>query len=251
MKTLFTFVKFQKFFLLILLSILIFGCKKQKQKENWIFYHDFSLGHHRWQTVYTLLDQPLKSPEIRGCWQSWQNKFACTSFAPIIGGECVLSSPWWLDPNHAPPGAGYLNLLLYNYIDTIFPGNKAGIDLTGKTLYLELRSKSLELKQSKLLFWFQTKASNGKHINFAFTAAPIILDQNRTIVKLKLTNKPADWTCLGSSIDRANTYDCVSIAEAITNVNLDFGLVILPTSDDPNPVKQPQGQILVKTIGLY
>lgn len=125
------------------------------------------------------------------------------------------------------------------------------MNLEDRTLYLKLRSSNLDLKQSKLLFWFQTKAINGKYINFAFTKVPIILDEEMKTLQVKFTGNSADWICLGSNERRTDTYDCIALKDAISDVNIDFGLIIFPTSDDPSPLKQPEGQIFIKAIGIY
>src|SRR5712672_957512 len=36
---------------------------------------------------------------------------------PVWDGVAYCHSPWWLDANHAPPGAGYLHLLMWIYTD--------------------------------------------------------------------------------------------------------------------------------------
>jgi len=36
---------------------------------------------------------------------------------PVWDGVAYCHSPWWLDANHAPPGAGYLHILLWLYTD--------------------------------------------------------------------------------------------------------------------------------------
>ena len=34
---------------------------------------------------------------------------------PVWDGVAYCYSPWWVDANHAPPGAGYLHMLLWVY----------------------------------------------------------------------------------------------------------------------------------------
>ena len=36
---------------------------------------------------------------------------------PVWDGVAYCHSPWWLDANHAPPGAGYLHLLMWTFTD--------------------------------------------------------------------------------------------------------------------------------------
>src|SRR4051812_41997460 len=46
-----------------------------------------------------------------GGWHGWISNAGGPKPLGLMDG-CVLSrSPWWIDYNHAPPGAGYMNLL--------------------------------------------------------------------------------------------------------------------------------------------
>src|SRR6266487_3006039 len=44
-----------------------------------------------------------------GGWLGWDGSGA--QRLEIQDGAAVSRSPWWIDTNHAPPGAGYLHLL--------------------------------------------------------------------------------------------------------------------------------------------
>ena len=46
-----------------------------------------------------------------GGWLGWRSNSEGASKLPIVDGAACSSSPWWIDYNHAPPGAGYLHLL--------------------------------------------------------------------------------------------------------------------------------------------
>src|SRR5258706_16071888 len=47
-----------------------------------------------------------------GGWSS-DRRYALT----VWDGVAYCYSPWWVDANHAPPGAGYLHLLLWMHTD--------------------------------------------------------------------------------------------------------------------------------------
>ena len=93
--------------------------------------------------------QPEQVPaESQACWTSWLGLQACNIDVPVEGERMVLQSPWWLDPNHAPPGAGYLSLLTWVYLDGE-PGSSthgmSKIDLRDATLRVAIRAQDLDL----------------------------------------------------------------------------------------------------------
>jgi hypothetical protein len=169
----------------------------------------------------------------------------------------VLASPWWLDNNHAPPGAGFLNLLA-----NTFMGKAAGpadpssaLDLTNGLFVFSLQTENLNLRGGQVLFWFQVVSPNGTYTNYALFGAPIyqgssVMQTDETYVYL--STDPGMWKCLGSADARSDTYGCsVSFQDAIKNVNNDFGLIVMPASSDPDPVVQPSGKILIRSMKLF
>ncbi len=89
---------------------------------------------------------------------------------PILDGVAYCYSPWYLDSHHAPPGAGYLHMLMYLYTrgDLVgadrkdhLRGNRfieqnKSTDLTGARLTVRLRG-DVDLQGAKLVLLIQGK----------------------------------------------------------------------------------------------
>jgi len=150
--------------------------------------------------------------------------------------------PWWLDPNHRPPGGyGYLMLLGWTQMKlwNLCVGMESyTIDLTNGLLEFNMYVDDLDLKGANVVFWFQTNvdfdAPYGKYVNFALTAYPIesfVVEGAWTNVALPLDPSEDDWTCMGAAA--GTRYGCAPIDEAMRDVNTNFGFIIIPIAD-PN-----------------
>lgn len=233
------------------------GCGGGSQTRSLLYAIDFAQGNSQWTTVRTLLDDGNLPQNPIGCFTSWRGKNACTVIAPVENGNMILESPWWLDNNHAPPGAGYLNLLAFTYMGkpTGPADPTSALDLTNGLFVISMKTENLDLKGAQLLFWFQVVSPNGKYTNYALIGAPIyqgssVMQSNQIYVYLPNDSKM--WQCLGSSDARSDTYGCsISFQDAIKNVNNDFGLIIMPTQSDPTPNLQPSGKIFIESMKLF
>jgi hypothetical protein len=223
-----------------------------------LYRHDFMEGAGGWSTARTLLAADQLPAQYQECWISWLSLYACNIDAPVAGQRMVLESPWWLDPNHAPPGAGYLSLLSWLYLDGAAGSTTQGLrtlDLRDATLRLELRAQNLDLAGGRLRFWFQTTMPDGRFANFVYTRTSIdaSLPPNGSepvLVEIDLSAQPAAWTCLGAASARADFYGCMDVGQALRAVDQDFGVIIFPVSDSPAPADQPSGRIEIQSIEL-
>ena len=240
------------------LCALLAACGGDDSEGRVVHQQDFSEGSGGWSTALTLLQPEQVPAEKQSCWTSWLGLQACTVDAPIEGERMVLQSPWWLDPNHAPPGAGYLSLLTWVYLDGP-PGSSThgvgAIDLRDATLRIAIRAQDLDLKGSHLHFWFQTAMPDGRFANFVYTRAPIdalfVPGGNALeLIELDLSSDPQAWTCLGAASDRVDTYGCTNIGDALHAVNNDFGFILFPVSGSPLPEHQPSGRFEIQSIEL-
>ena len=230
----------------------------QARYEQVLIRHDFANGSGGWNTAKTLLEPHQLPAEFQACWTSWLSLTACTIDVPVAGDRMVLESPWWLDPNHAPPGAGYLGLVTWTYLDggpdeTTF--GVPALDLRDVTLRVALRAENLDLKGSHLNFWFQTTMPDGRFANFVYQRAPIErhLPANGSdleLVEITLSGDPDAWTCLSTAPDRADFYGCMDVREAMSAVDNDFGFILFPVSGSPLPEDQPSGRIEIQSIEL-
>jgi len=220
-----------------------------------LYQHDFSNGSGGWHTVVLDVDPAQPPADSLACFTEGV-KTNCYVPVPTIDGHMVLQSPWFHDPNHAPPGAGYLSLLTFVYLRGFAGADTAQlpeIDLRGLMLRASMKTEHLDVKEGSLYFWFQMLAPDGRWVNYAYTGRSIsslLRDEKFTEVRLRFTPDPASWTCLGASDVRSDFYGCIPLEDAMSHVNGDFGFVILPVNENPLAELQPSGKIEMEWIEL-
>jgi hypothetical protein len=220
-----------------------------------LYRHDFSNGPGGWHTVMLDVDPARPPANALACF-SEEIKTNCYVPVNTVDGHMLLESPWFHDPNHAPPGAGYLSLLTFVYLRGFGGADTAHLpelDLRNLLLRVSMKSEHLDVKEGSLYFWFQMLAPDGRWVNYAYTARPInvaLRDEQFVEIRLRLSSDPASWTCLGASAVRADFYGCIPLVEAISHVNADFGFVILPVNEIPLEEMQPSGKIELRWVEL-
>ncbi|HEY7639578.1 MAG TPA: hypothetical protein VH814_07625 [Steroidobacteraceae bacterium] len=220
-----------------------------------LYRHDFSDGPGGWHTVMLDVDPSRPPANALAC---FTEGIKTNCYVPVntVDGHMLLESPWFHDPNHAPPGAGYLSLLTFVYLRGFAGADTAQLpelDLRGLLLRVSMKTEHLDVKEGSLYFWFQMLAPDGKWVNYAYTARPLnvsLRDEGFTEVRLRFISDPGSWTCLGSSEVRADFYGCIPLEEAMSHVNGDFGFVILPVNENPLEELQPSGKIALQWIEL-
>ncbi len=71
-----------------------------------------------------------------GGWYGWIDNFSGPRRLPIRDGALLSHSPWWIDYNHAPPGAGYLHML-FCLTTKLSSMGEALIDASGQNRFAE------------------------------------------------------------------------------------------------------------------
>jgi hypothetical protein len=155
----------------------------------------------------------------------------------------VSSSPWWIDPNHAPPGVGYLHLVAYAYHENFLDGgvieppqDGRPIDLRNARVTIRWRAPTLRLPEAaRFRFWFQTAvtASDGvtrRYVNYMLSARSLVPrggnEWQSDTLELSASNR--DYRCLGSNPTRTDTYGCgIDAVSALTAWNVDLGFIIV------------------------
>lgn len=166
---------------------------------------------------------------------------------PVFDGVAHLFGPWYLDSHHAPPGAGYLNMLMYLYTKSdnesrggpnAFIRGQYSRDLRHAKLTLRLRGE-MDLQGAQMVVLVQSKTAKTT-ANFVLTGQPFRIEKNWTEQTVTLTPDPAQWTCLGARESKKNQYGCDDIATVLADVNVDLMLVLFPLNVVPvKPVSQP------------
>lgn len=162
----------------------------------------------------------------------------------VWDGVAYCYSPWWVDANHAPPGAGYLHMVMWLYTDkkwyqiddeytrrlpykySPFAEQGKSKNLTNAKLTVRLRGE-VDLKSAQLLFLVQGKTDKTT-ANYVLTGQPFKITRDWTEQTSTLTPDPQQWTCLGSRWDMTDEYGCDDVSKVLTDVNIDIIFVLLP-----------------------
>jgi hypothetical protein len=215
-----------------------------------------------------------------GGWYGWISNAAGPK--PLeVRDSCALSrSPWWIDYNHAPPGAGYLHLL-YMLNTGGRPGEhqrevegenrfvKGGFptDFTNARFSLRLKGE-LEARGAQLLLLCQA-VQEGICSGWLLTGRPFRVTRDWSEQSALLEPDPALWTCLGSRHDRADYYGVLPLERVLGDVNTDILLVLHPLdvapmgplAGDPHRLRPerdypvwrgrlPEGYVLLDEVGI-
>jgi len=159
-------------------------------------------------------------------------------------GVVTSRSPWWIDYNHAPPGAGYMNLLFMMY--TRGPQGETYLEAGGRNTFIEgnystnftdarftLRLKGeMEMRNTQLLLLVQ--AVVGKRCSgWLLTGQPFQVTPDWSEQTVTLAPDESQWTCLGSRHDRTDFYGHIELATILSDVNTDILLVTYPLDVQP------------------
>jgi hypothetical protein len=162
-----------------------------------------------------------------------------------IRDSCAISrSPWWIDYNHAPPGAGYMHLLYMLFTagaagehqrkvagPNRYIAGGFGTDFTGARITLRLRGELLA-RDTQLHLLCQG-IHNSICTGWLLTgqAFEVKSDWSEQTVVCALDKE--HWTCLGSRHDRADFYGRAPLATVLSDVNTDILLVLYPLDIAP------------------
>lgn len=168
-------------------------------------------------------------------------------------GAVVTRSPWGVDFNHGPPGAGYLHLLMC-FITA--PADKANFDwtlpyggvnrfvrdgysrdFTNVRMTFRVRG-NLEKRGAELMLLIQTDVGPVR-TNWVLDKQPIAVNKEWTDTTLTLAPDDKQWTCLGTRGPGADCdhYGFAPIADALRDVNVNMILGLFPLNMVP---MQPQ-----------
>ena len=179
-----------------------------------------------------------------GGWFGWYDN--ARGPKPLERGEsCVISrSPWWIDYNHAPPGAGYMHLL-FMLLTSGHPGENHrevsgenrfvnggfSTNFTNAKLTLRLKGELID-RNTQLLLLCQ-----GVHqeicSGWLLTGQPITVTSEWTEQTITAVEDESAWTCLGSRHDRTDSYGRTPLQTVLGDVNADILLVLFPLDIEP------------------
>ena len=198
----------------------------------------------------------------------------------VWDGVAYCYGPWYLDANHAPPGAGYLHMLMYLHTKArhVGPYGKPNRfvdggysrDLTNAKLTLRLRGV-LEDKGARLCLLVQAEGPNNSwpRPNYTLTGQPFTITREWSEQSIVLSPDAAQWTYMGARHDLAAKYGSdLDIGTVLRDVSVDLILVLFPLTvvpvgevDDmhrrwagreyqPDIRHLPRGLIMIDTISI-
>jgi hypothetical protein len=171
----------------------------------------------------------------------------------VRDGAAVSRGPWWVDPNHAPPGAGYLHILFAMHTH-FWPEWKAAFDKWGvngfiaggyptdfRNARITCRLKGrLEARGARLTLLAQAKLkSSGLWVNQALATQSLVVTPDWSEQTLTLTPDQRAWTQLGNRHDTTGFYGPGPINELLGDLNGDILFVLFPL--DVRPVEPFHG----------
>lgn len=163
---------------------------------------------------------------------------------PVREGAIWSWGPWWVDYNHAPPGAGYLQLLMClatrgpfgehqlevggrnRFVEGSYP-----LDFRGARLTVRLKGE-MEPPQARVCVLVQG-SHGGKVSGWVLSGAPLKIGPEYSNQTLELKPDPALWTCLGVRRGREEMYGAIPLETILGIVNVNLYLVVFPVHPRP------------------
>lgn len=179
-----------------------------------------------------------------GGWMRVVDNYAPIAALPTRDGVVRCQGPWWVDYNHAPPGGGYLQLLMC--LITKGPAGestreaagenrfvKGGYptDLTNARMTLRLRG---ELEAAGTEFSVLIQGSiDGIVSGWVLTGQTFEVTPEWSEQTMTLAPDPSQWTSIGSRHDRTDTYGEKPLLDILRNVNVNMHLIMFPVKPRP------------------
>ena len=183
---------------------------------------------------------------------------------PVWDGVAHCHSPWSVDANHAPPGAGYLHVVMYllTYPEAmVSPDGHLGgpnrfveeghsRDLTNAKVTIRARG-TLDLAgplcnshrpvptpdaggvELTLLVQARLDGPPERTVNFILTGQPFAITPDWSEQTVQLVPDPEQWTGLGARHDLGHFYGHGDIAEVLRDVNHDIIFTLFPLNVVP------------------
>lgn len=166
--------------------------------------------------------------------------------------------PWWVDVNHAPPGAGYLHILFALHTAHLPNQPRSLLEIAGPNPFVDgnfptdfrnaritarMRGELENLHGAQLVFLAQGNISRDDKkpnwVNQVLVKQPFTITKDWSEQTITLVPDQSQWVNLGSRHDRTATYGVGPIETLLANLNGDFIFVLFPI--DAIPLKPIQG----------
>jgi hypothetical protein len=159
-------------------------------------------------------------------------------------GMVISRSPWWIDYNHAPPGAGYLHMLFCTFTRGPISEHYAEVggvnafvrggfptDFTDARFNVRLKGE-LESRGASLLLLVQATVQRMTSA-WVLSSQPFEVTADWSEQTVRCVPDVAQWTCLKARHDRQDFYGYVDLPTVLRDVNCDIMLVLFPLTVEP------------------
>ena len=154
-------------------------------------------------------------------------------------GSVTSRSPWWIDYNHAPPGAGYMHMVFS--LSTRGPETESIKDAGGPSRFvaggfptnfcdakLTVRTRGeLLIRGANLVLLVQGNVE-GIISGWVCTGRPLRVEKEWTEQSILLAPDAEDWTALGTRHDRGDMYGMKPLEKVLSNVDVNIMLILFP-----------------------
>ncbi len=179
-----------------------------------------------------------------GGWMRVANNFDPPAALPIRNGAVRCQGPWWVDYNHAPPGGGYLQLLMA--MVTHGPTTEAVREVAGRNRFtagryptdftnarITLRTRGeLEAAGTKLSLLIQGSV-DGITSGWVLSGDTFAVNSDWTETTVTAKPEASLWTSIGSRHDRTDTYGEKPLLQVLGNVNVNIHIIMFPVKPRP------------------
>lgn len=179
---------------------------------------------------------------------------------PVWDGVAYCHSPWSVDANHAPPGAGYLHVLMYlhthagsvtplegvnRFVQSGYSSNltdakitarlRGTLDLAGLLCNNQTPGSQGDLGDVQLFIHVQAHLEGPpkRTANYILTGQPFEITEDWSEQTVQLLPNPEQWTSLGARHDLTDVYGDGDIAEVLSDVNHDIIFLLFPLNVVP------------------
>ena len=179
-----------------------------------------------------------------GGWYGWISNAGGPKPLEWHDGQLTSRSPWWIDYNHAPPGAGYMHMVFS--LSTVGPQGEVYREVGGANRFIDQRcptdfanaeltigvSGELQALDSQLMLLIQGNVE-GITSGWLCSGQPFEVTGSLTKQTIVLDTDPANWTPLGVRHDRGDMYGLKPLDRVLADVNVNIMLVLFPLDVAP------------------
>jgi len=179
-----------------------------------------------------------------GGWFGWESNALGPRPLEMSAGSVISRSPWWIDYNHALPGAGYMHLLFALSTsgtqsehqrevagENRFVQAGHGTDLTDSKITVRIKGELLA-RGAQLVLLCQG-VHDGICSGWALTGQHVEITEDWSVQTLTAVPDASQWTCMGARHDRAGSYGRTDLRAVLANVSANIILVLFPLTIEP------------------